>query len=131
MDRQKKDVALSLKFRSCPSAALADEVAHKPPVPLNARPDAVLGAHRQNGDRPPADAVVGVEHSLLELRERKRRLQPEALQDLALHDRPDLLDGREVRRIGRPVGEDADPVVAPPAHRVHGLVARRSVLLEK
>ena len=94
LERQKPKVALTFELHTSPSAALVDQVAHKPTLPLNTGLDAIPRAHSQDCDRPPIDVVVGVEDGRFELTERQRRPHSETLQDVALHNRPDLLDWR-------------------------------------
>ena len=78
-DCEENNVASRFELHASPPAAFTDEVADEPTVPLDARPDAVLCAHGQNGHSPPTDAVVGVEDSSFELGERQRRPHPETL----------------------------------------------------
>ena len=95
------------------------------------RPGRVLGAHSQNGHSPPTDVVESVEDGLFELDQRQWGPHPETLNDVAFHDRPDLLDWRQIGRVRRPIWKDPDPMVTEPAHRQRGGVARSTVLLEE
>ena len=127
---EEDDVAARFNLNSRASAAFANQVPDEPPIPLDARLHAELRAQGQNGDRFPVDTRECVEDRLVQLLQGQRPSHPKPPQNEPLHDGPNLLDRRQVRRVRGPAREDIDPVVAEPAHGRYRRMASRAVLLE-